>query len=188
MKRIKVLFGNRRMMVLLTLAILVLAAAAIIASSASFTAKSTNVSNNFAAGNLTMTTNSFSFSALGGKLMPGESTTGTASITVTSDGGPSTLYLHRTALTNADGLAGKLDVVVNDGTADVFTGTLDDGTLGNGVVVATVPDSAAGTTYTYTFTVTFHDGDDHSLAAAGADNAYRNTSATANFEFQAVSN
>ncbi len=42
MKRMKVLIGNRRMMVLLTLAILVLAAAAIIASSASFTATSAN--------------------------------------------------------------------------------------------------------------------------------------------------
>ena len=42
MKRMKVLFGNRRMMVLLTLAILVLAAAALVASSASFTATSAN--------------------------------------------------------------------------------------------------------------------------------------------------
>ena len=45
MKRMKVLFGNRRMMVLLTLAILVLAATALVASSASFTATSANPSN-----------------------------------------------------------------------------------------------------------------------------------------------
>ena len=45
MKRMKVLFGNRRMMVLLTLAILVLAATALVASSASFTATSANPDN-----------------------------------------------------------------------------------------------------------------------------------------------
>ena len=50
MKRMKVLFGNRRMMVLLTLAILVLAATALVASSASFTATSANPGNMFTAG------------------------------------------------------------------------------------------------------------------------------------------
>ena len=52
MKRFKVLFGNRRMMVLLTLAILVLAATALVASSASFTATSANAGNVFTAGSL----------------------------------------------------------------------------------------------------------------------------------------
>ena len=42
MKRMKVLFGQRRIMVLATLAILVLTAAALVASSASFTAQSAN--------------------------------------------------------------------------------------------------------------------------------------------------
>ena len=54
MKRMKVLFGNRRMMVLLTLAILVLAATALVASSASFTATSANPGNVFTAGALTI--------------------------------------------------------------------------------------------------------------------------------------
>ena len=54
MKRMKVLFGNRRMMVLLTLAILVLAATALVASSASFTATSANPGNMFTAGNLSL--------------------------------------------------------------------------------------------------------------------------------------
>ena len=43
MKRMKVLFGKRRAMVLVTLAVLVLAAAALIASSASFTTSRANV-------------------------------------------------------------------------------------------------------------------------------------------------
>ena len=55
MKRMKVLFGNRRMMVLLTLAILVLAATALVASSASFTATSANPDNVFTAGNSRIT-------------------------------------------------------------------------------------------------------------------------------------
>ena len=54
MKRMKVLIGKRRVMVIATLAILVLAAAALAASSASFTATSANPSNVFSAGHLTM--------------------------------------------------------------------------------------------------------------------------------------
>ena len=54
MKRIKVLFGKRRMMVLLTLTVLVLAAAALVASSASFTATSANPGNVFTAGSLSI--------------------------------------------------------------------------------------------------------------------------------------
>ena len=50
MKRMKVLFGQRRVMVLVTLAVLVLAAAALVASSASFTATSANPDNTFTAG------------------------------------------------------------------------------------------------------------------------------------------
>ena len=50
MKRMKVLFGQRRIMVLATLAILVLTAAALVASSASFTATSANPGNVFTAG------------------------------------------------------------------------------------------------------------------------------------------
>ncbi len=52
MKRIKVMIGKRRMMVLLTLTVLVLAAAALVASSASFTASSANPGNVFTAGSL----------------------------------------------------------------------------------------------------------------------------------------
>ena len=51
MKRMKVLIGKRRVMVIATLAILVLAAAALVASSASFTAQSANPGNVFTAGN-----------------------------------------------------------------------------------------------------------------------------------------
>jgi hypothetical protein len=55
MKRMRVLFGQRRMMVLATLAILVLAAAALVASSASFTATSANPDNTFTAAGFNIT-------------------------------------------------------------------------------------------------------------------------------------
>jgi hypothetical protein len=55
MKRMKVLFGQRRIMVLATLAILVLTAAALVASSASFTSRSTNPDNTFTAAGFNIT-------------------------------------------------------------------------------------------------------------------------------------
>ena len=56
MKRMKILIGKRRVMVIATLAILVLAAAALVASSASFTATSANPGNVFTAGGLHIST------------------------------------------------------------------------------------------------------------------------------------
>jgi hypothetical protein len=55
MKRMRVLFGQRRVMVLVTLTILVLAAAALVASSANFTSESTNPNNSFTAAGFTLT-------------------------------------------------------------------------------------------------------------------------------------
>jgi spore coat-associated protein N len=55
MKRMKFLFGQRRMQVLLTLAVLLLAASVVIGSGASFTAQKANAGNIFTAGALTMT-------------------------------------------------------------------------------------------------------------------------------------
>src|SRR5450756_1519584 len=52
MKRMKFLFGQRRMQVLLTLAVLLLAASVVIGSGANFTSTSANAGNVFTAGNL----------------------------------------------------------------------------------------------------------------------------------------
>ena len=72
MKRMKVLFGNRRMMVLLTLAILVLAAAALIASSASFTATSANPATCSLPGTLSIHQRQDTSSGTSDLMMPGD--------------------------------------------------------------------------------------------------------------------
>lgn len=86
MKRMKVMFGQRRIMILATLAILVLAAAALAASSASFTATSANPSNVFTAGNLKHFNSKDGVAILGAtKMVPGQTTAGTVVITNTGD-------------------------------------------------------------------------------------------------------
>jgi hypothetical protein len=184
MKRMKVLLGKRRVMVIATLAILVLAAAALVASSASFTASSANVTNTFTTGNLTMSNGVINFNS--GKLMPNHSLTGTVDLTATADGGTASLYLKRTAHTGDATLAGKLTLTITETTLGTVyaTKTLDAADLenGNGVEVATVPDAAAGTSYHFVFTVNFPDG-----GTSGADNAFRNLSTGTTYVFTAIS-
>jgi hypothetical protein len=198
MKRMKVLIGKRRVMVIATLAILVLAAAALVASSASFTASSANLSNTFTTGNLTMSNGTISFAA--GKLMPGHALAGTVNLTATADGGTASLYMKRTALTGDATLAGKLTLAITeshstDGGAtwsapvSVYTAAaLNDAALaaGNGVKLVTVPDVAAGTQYKFAMTANFPDGGIPTGPANG-DNLLKNLSATPTYVFTAIS-
>ena len=86
MKRMKVLIGKRRMMVLLTLTVLVLAAAALVASSASFTASSANPGNMFTAGTLTMSNSKANTAVVtAAQMMPGQTTSGGVTVTNTGD-------------------------------------------------------------------------------------------------------
>ncbi len=188
MKRIKVLIGKRRVMVLVTLAILVLAAAALVASSASFTASSANINNTFATGNLTMTNGTINFDS--GKLMPGHGLTGTVDLTATADGGTASLYLKRTALSGSALLAGKLTLTITETTLGTVyaTKTLDAADLAtaNGIKVATVPNGATGTSYHFVFTVNFPDGGIPADASSG-DNALKGLSAGSTYVFTAIS-
>jgi hypothetical protein len=86
MKRMKFLFGQRRMQVLLTLAVLLLAVSVVIGSGANFTSQSANPSNTFTAGNLTHL-NSKNSAALFTitKMKPGDIVSGTVDITNTGD-------------------------------------------------------------------------------------------------------
>jgi hypothetical protein len=192
MKRIKVLIGKRRVMVIATLAILVLAAAALVASSASFSASTTkaNVNNMFTTGNLTLTEGTnpgLTFDP--GLYMPGKAHAGTVTFDVTSNGGTSSLYLKQTTNLTANVLAPRLDLVVKNGANTVYSGTVGAADIAAGVKLTgiTVPNSSTATPYTFTFSVTLHDSDDHTLANAGADNAYRNINCTPTFVFTAVS-
>lgn len=185
MKRMKTLFGNRRMMVMLTLAILVLTAAALIASSASFTAQSANVTNTFATGNLTVSGPTVSFS---GKLWPGHSLDGTSGVTVTADGGTAQLWLKVTGYPVSPGVADKLTLEVLDASgSSSLIGPLPvtGAQLADGVQVATGLSSGA---QSYTFRVNFPDGDTGAtLADKGADDPYKNTTADISFQWVAVS-
>src|SRR5665647_3362805 len=85
MKRMKFLFGQRRMQVLLTLAVLLLAASVVIGSGASFTSTSANPGNIFTAGNLKHTSTGEAMTV--SKLKPDDKwvTAGTVTVTNTGD-------------------------------------------------------------------------------------------------------
>jgi hypothetical protein len=198
MKRVKILMGQRRMQVLVTMAVLLLAAGVIYASSASFTASSTNVSNQFTAGNLKLDDTSAGNQTLtftAAKLWPGHDITGTAIMNVISDGGSADLYLKRTSLTNdvqgpgGQNLSDVVTLTVSDGASIVYGPTLmSDSALATGVNLETIAATGAtGVSHTFTFTVSFPNGDDGSLANGGADNPYMNTQSTAGYQFTAVS-
>jgi len=85
MKRMKFLFGQRRMQVLLTLAVLLLAASVVIGSGANFTSESANPNNTFTAGNLKHTNGKVGAAILtADKMKPGQTVTG--SVVITNDG------------------------------------------------------------------------------------------------------
>jgi hypothetical protein len=195
MKRFKVLFGHRRMMVLLTLAILVLAATALIASSASFTASSTNGGNVFTAGNLALTATP-RLGTDGGVILtasnmkPGYDQTGYVAIQTTGVGGLVTLAASQTT-SSTPNLAAKLHITIQEvadinGTALTPTAPAP---LMNNILMTTMPASTslgaawpAGTaTHYYAFRVQWPSDD-------STDNNYRGANTTATFAWNAVSN
>jgi predicted ribosomally synthesized peptide with SipW-like signal peptide len=185
MKRMKVLFGNRRMMVMLTLAILVLAAAAIIASSASFTA-SANVSNTFTAGSLQLSSGGVVFN---NPLWPGHSIDGTSGVTVTANGGQAGLWFRVDSVQNPS-VAALLTVQVFDasGTTPLTPAyAVTDPLIQDGVHVAS--GLGNGDTPSYVIRVNFPDGDagDTALSDFGADNPYQGATGNIVFQWVAVS-
>ena len=190
MKRMKVLFGQRRIMVLATLAILVLTAAALVASSASFTATSANPNNTFTAGSLDIVNGGLVFNA--DPMMPGDSKTGTVQLTNDGDGSAD-FYLT---------IASIVDSQLGTGTADL-SDTLrlrvtDDATPANEVYngrVSAFPLAgvnagpfAANVSHTYTFVVTFPDSDAAPLTTKGSDNMYQGCRSVISFGWESVSN
>ena len=191
MKRFKVLFGNRRMMVLLTLAILVLAAAALVASSASFTATSANPDNTFTAGALSISNEDINGDSREGlcvldltadAMKPGDVVTGTAVIGNSGSlDGAFTLSKSITSNTvGLDGgnLANKLDLVISENGTEVWSGKLG-ATAGIPVDLRTW---AGGESHEYLFTVTFPNDE----AASGVDNDFMGAEVTARFQWDAV--
>jgi hypothetical protein len=183
MKRMKVLFGQRRVMVLATLAILVLAAAALAASSASFTATSANPDNVFSTGALSIgnyqsdgvTSNeghavaNLSMSAM----KPGDFKTGTAVIeNAGTVSGNFTLSAVRQA--GDATLYGQLTCVVKQDTVQIYAGNVS----GLSALALTAAPWAAGARHTYDITVTF---------PASSGDTFQNLSTTVQFNWDAVS-
>jgi len=190
MKRMKVLFGNRRMMVLLTLAILVLAAAALIASSASFTSTSANVGNVFTAGTLTHTNDATALLDISGTLLkPDDAWVSMGSVTLTNDGDIdgqfwfTTSDIGNTPGANGGNLSDALQLRVMRGATTVYSGDI------NAVpAVAPLSDAgtiAAGASATYTVEVMFPDGGTPTTATT-EDNAYQGSAMTIDLDWECV--
>jgi len=190
MKRMKFLFGQRRMQVLLTLAVLLLAVSVVIGSGASFTSTSANPGNVFTAGNLTHTNTGAVMTV--SKLKPDDAWVSAGSVAITNTGdidGAFSMTGAITADTSGTGHSGKLSDVLEirvhaasdlagvykyngpiDGITDEAMGTI----LGGG-----------SASQTYTFEVRFPNGTT-SLLANGGDNAYKGASLTIDFNWTAV--
>jgi spore coat-associated protein N len=179
MKRMRVLFGQRRVMVLITLTVLVLAAAALVASSASFTSTSTNPGNSFTAGNLHHVNGKNNQAILTvTKMKPGDTSSGT--VTIQNDGDiDGTFTLAQSAVVAGAGtpsFASYLQLTITDQTTStqVYTGAL------NGLGTVSLPTIAAGTTHTFQFSVLFPNG------SAGNENQYKGTTASCTFDWTQV--
>jgi len=190
MKRMKFLFGQRRMQVLLTLAVLLLAASVVIGSGASFTSTSANPLNTFTAGILRHSNSKPNAAVLtAGPMMPGDpASTGTVIITNTGDGAAD-FTLSRSAITDnitAPGtapLSETLDLLIKDNLGNTtYTGKLGDFPLA-GVPAGKIGASSART---YTFSVAFPDTD--GAGPKGADNKYKLSESIVDFYWEAVSN
>ena len=184
MKRMRFLFGQRRMQVLLTLAVLLLAVSVVIGSGANFTSQSANAGNIFTAGNLSHFNNKDGAYILRATLMkPGDTVTG--SVALTNDGDiPGNFSFAKVMGTNVLGTGGgdfrtKLDLTIKEGATTIWTGKIGDAIPAAAMNLGTWAPTAP---HTYDFTVTFPDG-----GSGGADNAYKKASITVEFDWTAVS-
>ena len=186
MKRFKVLFGNRRMMVLLTLAVLVLAATALVASSASFTATSANTGNIFTAGTLTLTDTGVMANI--SKIMPDDAWHTVGTLTLGNTGDKTGHLTMTSAITDDSPGAGGghlpavllLKITRGSDNVVIYNGHINTvGTVDAGNLVGTTG------TDTYKFEVQFPDGDTL-VSGPGADNAYKLSAMTIGFTWEIV--
>ena len=186
MKRMKVLFGQRRVMVLVTLTILVLAAAALVASSASFTATSANTDNVFTAGTLTLTDTGVLADI--SRIMPDDAWHAVGTLTLGNTGDKAGHLTMTSDITDDSPGAGgghlptvlQLRITRGSDSVEVFNGPINAvGTVDAGNLLAALGRD------TYTFEVQFPDGDTL-LSGPGADNAYKLSAMTIDFNWEIV--
>jgi spore coat-associated protein N len=191
MKRIKVLIGKRRVMVIATLAILVLAAAALVASSASFTASTSNGPNVFTSGTLIkpgVSPGTALFTLNGMK--PGD-VSAPQDATVTNPAGNVSAKMYLSAALDSDPKYSVnfakdllLTVVEDPGTANERTlvpGLPLDTALATRIPVNNGAAWAAGEPHVYRFSVLFKDNGE------GVDNGLQNAQTSVSFSWTAVS-
>jgi hypothetical protein len=193
MKRMKVLIGKRRVMVIATLAILVVAAAALVASSASFTATSANPGNFFTAGSIKID-NSLNDEAAGTEnailsmdgMKPGDHTSGTVSVeNVGSLPGTFTLSKTRTAFVNNAAFDTVLQLQIMDGATELYNGPLSGNLNGASAAYVYATPWAPSTPHNYTFTVTWPSARGGSVPATPTDNQLMDASCTYTFTWSA---
>lgn len=160
-----------------------------VGSGASFTAQSSNPSNTFSAGSLSMSNSKQNAAVLtASEMKPGDTATGTVDIANTGTAAGA-FSLSRTNLTNSDSankMSTQIDLVVKDcgdfssgtpvceaGDPAKYTGTLDAMTASNAL-----GSFAAGEKHKYEFKATFK---------SSAGNAYQGGSTSATFQRDATS-
>ena len=181
MKRMKILFGPRRLHTLVALAGLLVAAGVTIGSGANFTATSANAGNAFTAGALSMSNSAAPgaiFLSTPSKMRPGDVSSGTVTLSNTGDV-PGQFSLSKTATSDPDNLGAALDLAVMEGSTTIYSGKLSAmGTQGLGIW------QPAGS-HTYTFTVTWPNDPPTSDAA---DTALMGKACTYRFDWTAIAN
>jgi hypothetical protein len=191
MKRMKVMFGKRRVMVLVTLVVLVLAAAALIASSASFTSTSSNNANVFTAGRLTHGNSPSSATLSVDRLIPGTVWVPVGSVTLTNTGDvQGHFWLTTSDLQDTPGaghsawLSNVLQLRVMSGATEVYNGPI------NAVGSPTAEDAGvilASGAATYDFAVMLPDTGNPGGPDLG-DNRFQGASMRIDFDWEAITN
>lgn len=187
MKCLPLPLRQRRTQLLLSLAVLILALAVVVGSGAFFTSTSANPSNVFTAGNLSHSNNHDGAAILTGTLMkPGAVSTGTVTIANSGDiAGDFTLsWANRVDTPGPNG--GVFSAVLNLRIYDQTTSTeVYNGKLNAMPASWALGTWVAGASHTYLFTVTFPDGGRPSGPTTG-DNAYKRSSVTVDFNWEAI--
>ncbi len=166
--------GKNSKKLIIALVVIIIAAIVVTFSFSLFTSSSANPGNMVGSGSMEIENSEEGLAILTvADLLPGESATGTVEITNVGDAeGDFSMTSSNLVDTPADpAFSSVLSLVVNDGTADVYTGPLADvGTVDLGTWQ---PDES----HTYTFTVTFD-------AAAG--NEFQSAQTTLDFTWDAT--
>jgi hypothetical protein len=180
MKRTKVLFGQRRFQLLVSLAALVVAVMVVVGSGASFTAHSANPSNVYSAGTLAMSNTPTGINVAVEKWVPGDLHNGTVKIENTGNV-QGHFYLEPVTISgNTKGFAQDLQLQIKDGDTIVYSGAL------SGLIQEDLGIWKAGESHTYAFIISFPDQGRDSKGV-GLDNDFMGATTTAQFDWTAVS-